>query len=382
MIQSPRVAHSGTRYRVVQWSTGNVGSRSLRTILARPDLQLVGVWAFSPDKQGRDAGDLAGLRRSVGIAATADVAQLIGLQPDCVVYAAMADDRLMDAIADLQRLLHAGINVVASGPVFLSYPYGTVPVELIDPLVAAAHEGGASLWVNGIDPGWANDWLPLVLASGCERIDAIVCSEIMDYSGYRNPKVLFDIMGFGSALDELPLLLQPGVLTLAWGSVVRQLAAALDVELDTVTQDFQRVAAHEPLHVAGRTIGAGTAAGLRFQVSGMRAGRAVFTVEHVTRLHPDLAPDWPQPNGGGCYRVAIAGEPKYQLDLQLSSGGDHSVAGVVGTAARLVNAIPAVVQARPGLLTAADLPLFTGRGLVTGCSAVGRAGQPVDSGLD
>lgn len=365
MNDSGAVGDEAPRYRVVQWSTGNVGRRSLRTILARPDLELVGVWAFSPDKVGRDAGELAGLDRRVGIVATADAQQLIDAQPDCVVYTAMADDRLMDAMADLQRLLRAGIHVVASGPVFLSYPYATVPSELVDPLVNAAREGTASLWVNGIDPGWANDWLPLVLASGCERIDAIVCSEIMDYSGYQNPKVIFDIMGFGSCLEELPLLLQPGVLTLAWGSVVRQLAAALHVELDTVTQDFQRVAAAKPIRVAGRTIAPGTAAGLRFQVSGQRAGRAVFTVEHVTRLHPDLAPDWPQPVGSGCYRVAIAGEPAYQLDLQLVSGGDHAVAGVVGTAARLVNAIPEVIQARPGLLTAADLPLFTGRGLVT-----------------
>ncbi|MEU6581824.1 diacylglycerol kinase [Nocardia sp. NPDC046763] len=353
------------KYRVVQWSTGNVGRRTLRSIIARPELDLVGVWVSSAAKAGKDAGELAGLDREIGVTATQDAEALLALKPDCIVHTAMADDRLMEAVEDLKTFLRAGINVVSSSPVFLQFPYGTLPDEAIAPIVEAANEGGASLWVNGIDPGWANDWLPLLLSSGSERIDKIICSEIMDYSTYDNPKVLFDIMGFGSALDELPLLLQPGVLTLAWGSVIRQLAAALDIELDTVTQHFERLPAPGPLTVGSRTIAEGTAAALRFQVHGISAGREVLTLEHVTRLHPELAPDWPQPAGKGCYRVEVKGEPDYLLDLQLYSNGDHAEAGVVGTAARLVSAIPAVVQSRPGLLTAMDLPLTTGRGLVS-----------------
>ncbi|NUS44819.1 MAG: diacylglycerol kinase [Mycobacteriaceae bacterium] len=352
-------------YRVVQWSTGNVGQWALRSIIARPELELAGVWVSGPAKAGKDAAELAGLDEPTGVLATTDAEALIALRPDCVVYTAMADDRLMEAVEDLKTLLRAGINVVSSSPVFLQFPYGTLPSEAIGPIVEAAQAGGASLWVNGIDPGWANDWLPLLLTSGSERVDRIVCSEIMDYSGYDNPKVLFDIMGFGGALDELPLLLQPGVLTLAWGSVIYQLASALGVELDEVTQDFERLAAADPLDVCGRTVAAGTAAALRFRISGMRNGRELFAVQHVTRLHPDLAPDWPQPTGSGCYRVEVDGEPDYRLDLQLYSNGDHARAGLVGTGARLVSAIPAVVTAAPGLLTAVDLPLTTGRGLVS-----------------
>ncbi|WP_306363873.1 diacylglycerol kinase [Nocardia sp. CC227C] len=352
-------------YRVVQWSTGNVGRRALRSIIARPELDLVGVWVSGPEKAGRDAGELAGLDREIGVTATEDAAALLALRPDCIVHTAMADDRLMEAVEDLKSFLRAGINVVSSSPVFLQYPYGVLPDEAIAPIVAAAEEGGASLWVNGIDPGWANDWLPLVLSSGSERIDRVVCSEIMDYSTYDNPKVVFDIMGFGSDLDDLPMLLQPGVLTLAWGSVVRQLAAGLDVELDSVTQHFERLPATEKLVVGDREVAPGTAAALRFQVHGVRAGREILTLEHVTRLHPDLAPDWPQPAGKGCYRVEIEGDPDYRLDLQLYSNGDHALAGVVGTAARLVSAVPAVIEARPGLLTALDLPLTTGRGLMS-----------------
>lgn len=353
--------------RVVQWSTGNVGHNALAGIVARPDLELVGVWVSSAAKDGMDAGRLAGLDRDLGIVATTDADALLALAPDCVVYTAMADNRLVEAVADLTRLLRAGINVVASCPVFLQYPSGVVPAELTDPIRDAAVAGGASLWVNGIDPGFANDWLPLVLTSVCERIDEVRCFEILDYGTYHNATVLFDIMGFGRRPDdELPLLLQPGVLSLAWGSVVRQLAAGLGVTLDRVEESFERLVTPAELKISAGSLGADTVAALRFEVRGMVGDRAVCVLEHVTRLHPDLGPDWPQPAGQGCYRVTVTGEPNYTLDLQLlGSDGDHNTGGLKATAMRLVNAIPAVVAAPAGLLTALDLPLITGRGLVS-----------------
>lgn len=353
--------------RVVQWSTGNVGRNALAGIAARPDLDLVGVWVSGSAKAGRDAGRLAGLGRDLGVTATTDADALIALAPDCVVYTAMADNRLTEAVADLTRFLRAGINVVASCPVFLQYPTGVVPTELTDPIREAAVDGGASLWVNGIDPGFANDWLPLVLTGVCERIDQVRCLEILDYATYHNATVLFDIMGFGRPLDaEPPLLLQPGVLSLAWGSVVRQLAAGLGVTLDRVEESHERLVTTTDLSIAAGTVAAQTVAALRFEVRGMVGDRAVCVLEHVTRLHPDLGPDWPQPAGQGCYRVEVTGEPNYTLDLRLvGSDGDHNTAGLKATAMRLVNAIPAVVAAAPGLLTALDLPLITGRGLVS-----------------
>ncbi|GAA0224186.1 diacylglycerol kinase [Cryptosporangium japonicum] len=353
--------------RVVQWSTGNVGRHTIAGLDARPDLELAGVWVSSPAKVGRDAGELAGLGRSLGVAATDDADALLALHPDCVVYTAMADDRLPDAIADLTRFLRAGVNVVSSGPVFLQYPDGVVPDGLTDPIRAAAREGGASLWVNGIDPGFANDWMALTLTSLSERIDEVRCLEILDYSTYDNPTVLFDIMGFGKPLieDDVPMLLRPGVLGIAWGSVVRQLAAGLGVELDAVESDWTRLPAPEDFDIPSGPIKKGTTAALRFEVRGMRNGRPVCVLEHVTRLRPDLGPHWPQPTGQGGYRVVVTGEPNYTLDMtMLASDGDHNTAGLKATAMRLVNAIPAVFAAPPGLLTALDLPLVTGRGLV------------------
>jgi hypothetical protein len=353
------------KYRVVQWSTGNVGQRALRSIIARPELDLVGVWVSNDEKAGKDAAELAGLDYHMGVKATTDSSALLDMRPDCIVHTAMADDRLLEAMADLQRFLNAGINVVSSSPTFLQYPYGTLPGEAIDQITAAAHNGQATLWVNGIDPGWANDWLPLLVSSACERIDQIVCSEVMDYSTFNNPTILFKVMGFGGPLDELPILLQPGVLTLAWGGVVRQLADGLDVELDTVTEKFERLPATEDFDFHGHTVARGRAAALRFRVEGMKNGRPVIVLEHVTRLRADLAPDWPQPTGQGCYRVAVKGIPDYSVDVHTASFGDHADGVLVGTAARLVSAIPTVVQAQPGWLTALDMPLITGRGVVS-----------------
>jgi hypothetical protein len=351
-------------YRVVQWATGNVGRHTLAGIDAHPELELVGLFVSNPMKVGRDAGELAGLGRTLGVAATSDVEALLALRPDCIVHTAMADDRLGEAIADLERFLAAGVNVVSSGPVFLQYPEPGDPMAA--PLVAASTGAGVSLFVNGVDPGFANDALPLVLSGISERIDQLRVSEILNYNTYNQPMVLFDIMGFGRPLDEVPMILQPGVLTMAWGSVVRQLAAGLGVELDGIEEWYERRPATETFDVDAGTIEKGTAAGLHFEVRGMRDGRAVIVLEHVTRLDDDIAPEWPQPAGQGCYRVEITGEPNYTVDLQLlGSDGDHNTAGLKATAMRLVNAVPAVVDAPAGLLTALDLPPVFGRGLVS-----------------
>ncbi|TDC50145.1 diacylglycerol kinase [Actinomadura sp. KC345] len=352
-------------YRVVQWSTGNVGRHAIAGIDARPDLDLAGVWVSNPGKVGKDAGELAGLGRDLGVTATGDADALLALRPDCVVYTSMADVRLMEAIDDLCRILRAGVDVVSSSPVFLQFPDGVVPAGMSEPVREAAAEGGASIFVNGIDPGFANDVLPLAVTGISERIDQVRCVEILNYATYDQGTVLFDIMGFGRSLDETPMLLQPGVLTMAWGSVVRQIAAGLGVKLDEVAEWHTRLPAPDTFAVSAGTIEKGTAAALRFEVRGMRGGEAVIVLEHVTRLRDDLAPDWPQPAGQGCYRVEVHGEPNYTVDLRLlGTDGDHNTAGLKATAMRLVNAVPAVVEAPPGLLTALDLPLIPGRGLL------------------
>ena len=351
--------------KVAQIGTGNVGKHALTGVIANPEFELTALWVSSDAKAGRDAAELAGLKDSTGIVATNDLAKVIDAQPDCAVYTAMADNRLPDALEDYRRLLEAGINVVGTGPVFLQWPWDVIPNELITPLEEAATQGNSSVFVNGIDPGFANDLLPLALAGTCQRVEQIRCMEIVDYATYDSAAVMFDIMGFGKPLDEIPILLQPQVLSMAWGSVVRQLAAGLGITLDEVIEVYIREPAPEDFEIASGFIAKGTAAALRFEVRGLVDQRPAVVLEHVTRVRDDLCPDWPHPaQPGGSYRVEITGEPSYAMDLcTTSANGDHNYAHLVATAMRVVNAIPAVVAAEPGIRTTLDLPLITGKRL-------------------
>ena len=354
--------------KVAAIGTGNVGRHALSQLITDPAYELTGVWVSSEAKAGQDAGTLAGLDVSTGVIATTDLDEVLATQPECAVYTAMADNRLPEALEDYRRILAAGVNVVGSAAVFLQYPWQVLPAELITPIEDAAKAGNSSIFINGIDPGFANDLLPLALAGTCQSIEQIRCMEIVDYATYDSATVMFDVMGFGKSLDELPMLLQPGVLSLAWGSVVRQLAAGLGVELDEVTETHVRIPAPEDFDIASGHIPKGSTAAMRFEVRGMVKGHPAVVLEHVTRLRADLCPEWPQPaQEGGSYRVEVTGEPSYALDLCLSSRkGDHNHAGLVATAARVVNAIPAVVAASPGIVTTLDLPLVTGKGLYAG----------------
>jgi 2,4-diaminopentanoate dehydrogenase len=350
---------------VVQLGTGNVGVHALKALITNPQFELTGVWVSSDTKAGKDAAELAGVPEATGVLASTDLDAVLATGPQCAVYTALADNRLMEALDDYRRILAAGVNVVGSGPVFLQYPWQVIPEELINPLEEAAQQGNSSLYVNGIDPGFANDLLPLALAGTCQNIQQIRCMEIVDYATYNSAAVMFDVMGFGKPLEEIPMLLQSGVLSMAWGSVVRQMAAGLGIELDEVAEVYVREPAPEDFDIASGHIAKGTAAALRFEVFGMVNGDPVVVLEHVTRLREDLCPEWPQPaQPGGSYRVEITGEPSYAMDVCLSSRlGDHNHAGLVATAMRIVNAIPAVVAASPGIRTTLDLPLVTGRGL-------------------
>ena len=351
--------------RVAQIGTGNVGAHALTALITNPDFELTGVWVSSDDKAGKDAAELVGHSEATGVIATTDLDEVLATEPQCVVYNAMADNRLMEALEDYRRILAAGVNIVGSGPVFLQWPWQVIPDEMIKPLEDAAREGNSSIYVNGIDPGFANDLLPLALAGTCQRIEQLRCMEIVNYATYDSATVMFDVMGFGKPMDEIPMLLQPGVLSIGWGSVVRQLAAGLGLELDGLEEMYVREPAPEDFDIASGHIAKGTAAALRFEVIGLVDGAPAVVLEHVTRLRDDLCPHWPQPaQEGGNYRIEVTGEPCYALDLCLSSpNGDHNHAGVLATAMRIVNAIPAVIAAPAGICTTIDLPLITGKGL-------------------
>jgi hypothetical protein len=350
-------------YRIIQWSTGNVGRLALRGIINHPDLELVGLWVSSREKAGRDAGALCGLP-PVGVTATSDAEALLRMPADCVCYTATGDLRPAEAVADMCRILESGKNVVATSVVSLIYPPAANP-DLVGQLEAACRKGGTSCFTSGIDPGFANDILPLTLMSACERVDSVRVMEIVNYDTYNQPEVLFETMGFAKPIDHTPLILIPGVLSMGWGAVVHVLAAGLGVEVDELRETHERQVAPETFQIPAGPVPKGTVAALRFEVQGIVRGRARIIVEHVTRLRDDLAPDWPQPTGSGSYRILVKGSPSLTCELTLAGeDGDHNTGGLVATAMRILNAVPAVCAAKPGLLSTLDLPLVTARHLM------------------
>ena len=351
-----RVAHIGT---------GNVGRLALSGLINNPRFELTGVCVSSDAKVGSDAGHLAGLDALTGISAINDLDAVLATEPACVVYCAMADNRMGRAMKDVSRILAAGINVVGSAPVPLQYPWHVLPDQYIAPLEDAARAAGSSLFITGVDPGFINDLIPFAFASTCQTVEQVRCMEIADYATYDGATVMFDVMGFGKPLDETPLQLQPGLLAMAWGPSIRQLAAGLGIDVDEITEAYEREPAPEAFDVAAGHIPKGGQAALRFEIRGMVKAHPAIVIEHITRLREDLRPDWPQPaQAGGSYRVEIVGEPSYTVDIRPTSRkGDHNHAAIVAAAGRIVNSIPTVIAAPPGIRTTLDLPLITGNGV-------------------
>ncbi|UEA58912.1 diacylglycerol kinase [Gordonia otitidis] len=351
--------------------TGNAGKLALTQLIDDGRFDLVGVCVHSPDKVGLDAGELAGLDDTTSVTAIDDLDSIIALSPDVVVYCAMGDTRPVEAFNDVVALVSAGIDVVGCAPGGLQYPWGVMPEKAITKLENAARENDASVFVTGVDPGFANDLIPFVFAGTCQRIEQIRCMEIADYATYDGAEVMFDVMGFGKPLDETPLLFLPGVLGLAWGTTMQILAAGLGITIDEILEKHESEPAPEEFEIAAGVVEKGTRAAVRFEIIGMSAGRQAVVIEHVTRLRDDLRPDWAQPSQpGGCYRVEIVGEPSYRVDIMPTSAkGDHNHAAIVAAMGRIVNAIPAVHDSPAGIRTTLDLPLVTGNGVFVGAGA-------------
>lgn len=345
-------------FRVAVISTGGVGSIAVPAVARRDDFDLVGVWVHSPAKVGVDAGELVGMG-PIGLPATGDLDEIISLAPDCAVYTATSDELDAAAVRDYVRLLEAGINVVTTNTPGMMYPDGWIP-ELVDQVRTAAIKGGATAYTSGIEPGFAGDQLVVVLSTLSKTIRSARAQEIFDYSDYPNTHMMFDVMGFGKPMDYTPILAYDGVQQFVWGPPIRLVAHALGITLDEIAESFERESTPRELTVAAGVIPAGTCGAIRTETMGMVDGKAVIIIEHVNRMAPDIAPQWPTaPNG--TYRILIDGEPSMTCDLQLGTPETASVDGMVATAMRVVNAIPYVVEASPGIATSLDMPLTAPR---------------------
>jgi hypothetical protein len=348
----------------VVWGTGNMGRAAIRAIDAHPGLTLSAVIVNNPDKVGRDAGDLAGMDRTLGVAATADVDAVLASAPGAIAYMASGDIRPDEAVADVCRALRTGA-VVVTPAIYPLYDPTNAPAEIIDPVTVAAKEGGGSLFVSGIDPGWGNDILPALLTGVSSTVDQVRCQEIFDYSTYDQPDSVRYLVGMGQPMDYEPMMVAPTVPTMVWGGQIRLIARALGVELDEIRETLERRALEETVENVMGTFEAGTQGGLRFEVQGIVDDEPVIVLEHITRIHPSVAPDWPSPadGGAGAHTVIIEGSPRISLSLEAEEEGGNRAAGGNATAAgRLINAVPWLRAAGPGIYDALDVPLTPATG--------------------
>jgi hypothetical protein len=353
---------------VVVWGTGNVGRPAIRAVSSHRDLKLTGVVVSNPDKVGKDAGQLAGIA-DTGVIASSDWQSLLNDQPDAVVYTATADIRPEAAMEDLLACLRAGANVVTSSFYSFLHP-GSVPAELralVDDICASS---GASLLVTGIDPGWAMDALPIMLSGAVSDIREIRSREIFNYALYDQPQVVREVIGFGGPMDELPMMLHDFAIEMVWAPMLRLVGEALGKPVEEIRIAVERRPLEKTIEVPGMgRFDAGSQGAFRFEVRGFHGGQALYVLEHITRIDDDCAPEWPYPpQGQGCHQVIISGNPDLHVSLHAH---DHHEPGAAGggnasAASWIVNAVPGVCLATPGIVTVLDLPRIIGDGQIQG----------------
>ncbi|OBI87558.1 dihydrodipicolinate reductase [Mycobacterium asiaticum] len=329
--------------RVIQWATGVTGMMSLRHVLSRPDLELVAVRVYDVDKAGVDVGTLCGLPE-VGILATTDRDAIIGTEADVVLYMGKVETDTPGCFADVGDLLASGKNVVATGSRFI-HP-GSLHASLADDIEKACRAGGSSFLGLGLYPGFVGESLVPILSRLTQRTGHINIREVLNYSTYASHDLIFNAMGFGHAPDDTtPLLTNTEYAASAWIGSATVVAQALGLEIRGV-QGYRHVAlTPRALSVAAGEIPAGTVGAMRFGVV-VDCGETTLTVEHLTRMADDLAPDWPTEIG---YSVTFEGEPSMRIHLVIGSHDqDHAEQGCLATAMHAINAIPTVVAAEPG----------------------------------
>jgi hypothetical protein len=350
---------NNSRYRVVQWTTGNVGKSSVQAITANPGLELVGCYAWSPEKAGRDVGELCGLD-PLGVVATNDIDELLDLKPDCVVYNPMWLD-----VGELERILSAGVNVVATAAFITGHNLGEERTRITE----ACRRGNSTMFGTGISPGFA-ELLAVVGASICDRVDKVTVNEAADTTFYDSPATERPV-GFGQPIDHPELQSMTAQGTAVFGEAVRMVADALGVELDDVRCDAEFAQTTADLDLGSWTIGAGCVAGVAASWKGLVAGTVVVELNVRWRKGQTLDPDWKIDQDG--WVIQIDGRPTVTAtigflpppDFEAETMEEFMVLGHIMTAMPPLNAIPAVVAAAPGIVTYNDLPLILPRGVLS-----------------
>lgn len=333
-------------YRVVQWATGNIGTRSLRAVIEHPDMELVGLYVHSAGKVGKDAGELAGTG-PVGVKATNDIDEIVALRPDCVLY--MQEGVNLD---DVCRLLESGANIVSTRSEFHN------PAHM-DPAMRARIEeacqrGGTSIHSTGSSPGFITEAMPLVLTSIQRRLDLLTIDEFADMTSRNSPEMIFQLMGFGQPPESFDPRRAEHIRH-SFGPSLQLVAEALSLPLDGTEVKGEVAVARKDTEIAAGVIKAGTVAAQRMTVTGLRNGKPLLRFRANWYCATDVEPAWELAETG--WRVLVEGDTPLDVRIRFPVAPEDWAATSPGlTAHRPVNAIAYVCAAPPGIRTTADLP--------------------------
>ena len=354
-------------YRVVQWATGNVGRAAIEGVLEHPELELVGCWVHSEEKDGEDVGAIVG-RDPLGISATSDVETLVALEADCVVYSPIFADPSV-----LVRLLESGKNVVT--PLGWFYP----PPDERETFDAICRKAGVTLHGTGIHPGGITERFPLMVSALSGSISHVRAEEFSDIRTYGAPDVIRDWMLFGKTPDESRTSIMAELLGAGFRQSVFMVADELGFDLDPELRTTHDMAvATAPIDSPIGPIAPGLVAAQRFRWEGTVDGEPVITAAVNWLMGEEhLDPPWSFGSGGPHFEVEVTGDPNCLLTFHklhpssLEAGLERNT-GVVATAMHCVNAVPYVCRAEPGLRSYLDLPLVAGRA----ARALGKSREP------
>ena len=334
------------RLRIIQWATGRTGTRAMRAVLDHPHMELVGLWVHASDKAGKDAGALCG-RPDTGVIATNSVEEVIALDADCVLYMQQGLD-----VDVLCRILASGKNVVSSRFEFLHPP--SMDAGMRERLEAACNEGNSSLYGTGSSPGFVTEALPLVLMSIQRRLDCLTIDEFADMREVKSPEMVFTHMGFGQPIAGFDLNAR-GDVKVGFAQSLRLVGDAVGLPLDEVTVVAEVASVRKPMELHGRPLEPGMIAAQRTTVSGWRDGRALLRFRANWYCTTDIDADWELRDVG--WRVQLEGDAP--LDIAITNPVPRDMLAEVApnkTPFRVVNAIPYVCAAAPGIRTTLDLP--------------------------
>lgn len=340
--------------RVVQWATGGVGVAAINGVLEHPELELVGCWVHSPDKSGKDVGEIIDAE-PLGVIATNNVDEILALDADAVLYAP-----LLPNPDEVEALLRSGKNVVT--PLGWFYP----TESQVGPLRDAALEGDATLHGTGIAPGGISEKFPLMFSAMSTGVTFVRAEEFSDLRTYEAPDVVRYVMGFGEVPEKalsgpMQKLLDGGFI-----QAVRMIVDKVGFKADPKIRSSQEIAvATAAIDSPIGVIEPGQVAGRKFHWEALVGDDVVVRVTVNWLMgEENLDPAWTFGPEGQRYEMEVQGNPDISISVkgfQSAIGGEGPEYGIVGTAAHCVNSIPAVCAAEPGIATYLDLPLISGR---------------------